>query len=179
MPTCYRCNVDRPLSDFIVKKSGRTYDMCSPCLSEILKRATADGRKKTRLPHTLTERICYLCRRQLPNDEFTRRSNGTYFSACKACNVNVFAHRRRARLLAVGGTFTTAEWEALLARHPICPHCKRRWEDIPLPPKRKNAVSRDHIIAVARGGPNIIENIQPLCYSCNSKKGPRDNVPSA
>ena len=172
---CYRCRRVRPLTDFIQKKNGRRYDMCSPCLSEILGRATADGRTKTRLPHTDIERICYLCRRTLPNAQFTRRSNGTYFSACKACNVNVFAHRRRARLISIGGTFSTAEWEALLAQHPICPHCHRRWEDIPLPPGRKTAVTRDHIVSIARGGRNTIENIQPLCYSCNSKKGDRDD----
>lgn len=172
LKTCYRCGTARPTTDFIQKRNGALYDMCSPCLSEILKGATR-GRRKTRLPHTATERVCYLCRRTLPNARFTRRTNGTYFSACKDCNVNVFAHRRRARLLAVGGSFTTAEWLALLAQHPVCPRCKRRWEDIPLPPGRKSPVSRDHIVAVSKGGPNSIGNIQPLCYSCNSKKGDR------
>jgi hypothetical protein len=173
--TCYRCHLDRPITDFIQKKNGRLYEMCSPCLSEILGRSTAEGGTKARLPHTDTKRVCYLCHRTLPNAQFTRRSNGRYFSACKACNVNVFAHRRRARLLAVGGTFTTAEWEALLAQHPTCPHCNRRWEDIPSLSGRKTAVTRDHIVSLARGGPNTIENIQPLCYSCNSKKGDRDD----
>jgi len=173
LQTCYRCRIDRPRTDFILKKNGRRYDMCSPCLSEILGAAAAEGRKRMRLPHTEAARVCYLCRRTLPNASFTRRSNGTYFSACKDCNKNVFAHRRRARLLAVGGTFTTAEWEALLALHPVCPMCQRRWEDIPLLPGRKSPVTRDHIVALAKLGANVIANIQPLCYSCNSKKGHR------
>ncbi len=168
---CYRCQHDRPIAAFIVKSNGKLYDMCSSCLSEILAGATTDGRKKTRLPHTRTHRICYLCRRELPNGGFTRRSTGTYFSACKDCNKNVFAHRRRARLLAVGGTFTTTEWLGLLGKHPVCPTCKRRWEEISLPPGRTSAVSRDHVVPISKGGPNAIGNIQPLCYSCNSKKG--------
>src|SRR5262249_6377607 len=149
---------------FIRKKNGALYEMCSPCLSEILAGPGA-VRKKARLSHTTVDRVCYLCGRRLPNAEFTRRSNGTYFSACKECNKNVFAHRRRAWLIAVGGSFTTAEWLELLARHPACPRCQRRWEDIPLPPGRKSVVSRDHIIAISKGGPNTIQNIQPLCFS--------------
>jgi 5-methylcytosine-specific restriction endonuclease McrA len=169
---CYRCRQERRRAEFIKKKNGTLYGMCSPCLSEILAGAGSD-RPKTRLPHTDIDRVCYLCRRRLPNREFTRRSNGTYFSACKDCNKNVFAHRRRARLLAVGGTFSTSEWLDLLRRYSACPRCGRRWEEIPLPTGRRSPISRDHIKPISKGGPNTIDNIQPLCYSCNSTKGNR------
>jgi hypothetical protein len=127
-------------------------------------------RKKHRLQHTLEARTCYLCRRLLAHAHFTRRANGTYFSACKDCNTNVFAHRRRARVLGAPGSFTTAEWTLLLAKHPRCPDCGRRWEDIPLPRGWKSAATRDHIVPLSRGGGNDITNIRPLCYSCNSRK---------
>jgi 5-methylcytosine-specific restriction endonuclease McrA len=168
---CYRCRVERPLSDFIEKKNGETYDMCSPCLSEILT-APRTG-KKARLPHTATERTCYMCRRVLPVHAFTRRSNGTYFSACKDCNANVFAHRRRARMAEAEGSFTTAEWEALRKRYTRCPGCGRRWDEIPIPPGWKSPITRDHVVPISKGGRNDISNLQPLCYSCNSKKGDR------
>ena len=169
---CYRCNRDQPLTDFIAKRNGQTYDMCSPCLSDILTNGGQRGTKQ-RLRHTATERICYLCRQTKPNDAFTKRSNGTYFSACKACNINVFAHRRRARMLAAEGSFTTEEWLAVLALHPCCPDCGRRWEDVPVPPNRKSVITRDHIKAISKGGTNDIGNIRPLCFSCNSRKGDR------
>lgn len=169
--TCYRCRTKRPLADFIAKSNGTTYDMCSPCLSEILRAGRSS--KRERLQHTATTRTCYLCRRILPSNQFTRRSNGTYFSACKDCNKNVFAHRRRARLAEAEGSFTTAEWLALLGRFDACPNCRRSWNDIPAPPGRTSVATRDHIVPISKGGRNSIENLQPLCYSCNSKKGDR------
>ncbi len=127
---------------------------------------------RVRLIHTATHRTCYLCRRVQPVDQFTRRTNGTYFSACKECNRNVFAQRRRSRIAGGGGSFSTAQWTALLARYDHCPGCGRRWEDIP-PTPGGFVVTRDHIVPVSRGGSSDIENIRPLCYSCNSRKGPR------
>jgi len=109
---CYRCGLEKSDDAFTQRVDERHYRMCRACVSEILTVRT--GSKKTRLPHTKTHRICYLCRRTLPNDRFTRRSNGTHFSACKDCNRHVFAQRRRARLNAAGGSYTLAEWQALL-----------------------------------------------------------------
>lgn len=166
---CYRCATAKPLEAFIARSDGRIYEMCRTCLSEVLTRRPPNTR--TRLAHGVNERTCYLCLRVLPNAQFTQRSTGTYFSACKDCNRLVFAQRRRARKVAAGGEFTTAEWNALVARHPACPMCRRVWSEIPSNPSGGSVITADHVVPLARGGTNDIDNIQPLCYSCNSKKG--------
>jgi 5-methylcytosine-specific restriction endonuclease McrA len=168
--TCYRCGESKPDSAFITRVDDRHYRMCRACVSEILLARTTTG-KRGRLPHTATHRVCYLCDRTLPTGQFTRRSNGTYFSACKECNRHVFAARRRARLVAVGGEYTAAEWNALVAQYDRCPGCRRPWAEIPARPGGGSVITVDHIVAIAKGGPNSIANLQPLCYSCNSRKG--------
>jgi len=129
--------------------------------------------KKRRHYHSATKRTCYKCLRLLPVDRFTRRSNGTYFSACKECNVHVFGQNRRARERAAEGSYTTAEFKALSKQYDACPDCRRPWQDIPLRPGQRYPQTADHIVALSRGGTNWISNIRPLCFSCNSRKGDR------
>ncbi len=166
---CYRCGTRKPLDAFTCRIDERYYNMCRVCVSEVLLQGQRG--KKERLHHTKTMRTCYLCRRFLPVDRFTQRSNGTYFSACKDCNRHVFAQRRRARLQGADGTYTRDQWEALVQHYPHCPMCKRLWNDIPTLTSGASVITVDHIMPLSKGGSNHIENLQPLCYSCNSKKG--------
>lgn len=70
---------------------------------------------------------------------------------------------RRERIKMYGGSHSTGEWENLKAQYDwTCPSCKRKEPEIKL--------TRDHVIAVSRGGSDNIENIQPLCNPCNAQK---------
>ena len=70
---------------------------------------------------------------------------------------------RRARILNAGGKFTAAQWKALKEKYEYtCLRCERREPEIKLTP--------DHVLPLSKGGRNDIENIQPLCISCNASK---------
>jgi len=79
----------------------------------------------------------------------------------------VLQQNREARKRENGGFHTLGEWETLKAQYNwTCPGCGRSEPEIKL--------TEDHIIPVTKSGSNNIENIQPLCGSCNSKK--RDKI---
>lgn len=61
------------------------------------------------------------------------------------------------------GRHTKSEWAAVKeAVGVICPRCERVTHHF----------YKDHIIPIYDGGSDGLDNIQPLCASCNSQKGP-------
>lgn len=70
---------------------------------------------------------------------------------------------RQLRKKGVGGAHTVGEWEALKAHYDHkCLCCGKQEPEIEL--------TRDHVIAITKGGTDDIENIQPLCRGCNAAK---------
>lgn len=81
---------------------------------------------------------------------------------CKSHPENI-AHlkaRRYAIKKGADGSHTLIEWEDLKNEYGgLCAICGER-----------KKLTKDHIIPLSKGGSDYIENIQPLCKNCNSKK---------
>lgn len=96
----------------------------------------------------------YIAKRKAYNHKYTRlhpEKSAQYFN------------NRRARLQQANGSFTSKEWKKLCKHYNYTCLCCRRQE-----PEIKLTV--DHVVPLSKGGANSIENIQPLCQSCNSSK---------
>lgn len=74
------------------------------------------------------------------------------------------SRRRNARKRGADGSHTLVEWNYLKEKYNYtCLCCGKKEPEIKL--------TEDHIVPLFVGGSDYIDNIQPLCVSCNAKKG--------
>lgn len=169
--TCTHCKRTLPLEQFPIKSTttGQRRAVCREChnaKNAAFKRENAEQTKASRLDYYQRNREEVLERLRRYREEHPEADRATH-SKWKANNksaVNAATHRRRSKIKGNGGDgWTAAQWEALKAEYDYaCLMCGRQEPDIQL--------HADHIVPVQYGGTNDIDNIQPLCKSCNSRK---------
>ncbi len=165
---CRRCGFEKPYSEFGRSKQNKDglLSYCRQCHAaktlewkrkniEAHRAITKKGRQKNKQTIRESQKRC-----RLENPERYR----TYYSAYQKENARRYAdhsnirfHQQRGN----GGSHTQEEWRQLCEQFDNrCACCGR-----------KTRLTKDHIIPVTQGGTSDIDNLQPLCQSCNSCKG--------
>ena len=94
------------------------------------------------------------------NNSARDKENRANWAKANPMKIAEMWHNRRSRLKFNGGTYTEKEWISLCTYYDF--HC--------LSCLKKKPLTVDHVIPLSKGGVNVIENIQPLCKNCNSRK---------
>ncbi|WP_164494826.1 HNH endonuclease [Streptomyces sp. ADI96-15] len=142
--------------------SGR----CKPCLNEVQRERYGQnpeaGRERQRQWYAAnTGRALAVGRRHYEeNRGYYAEKSTAWVKANPEANRARRARYRARKAAAPGGGVSLAEWIALRDSYGCCLKCLRT--DVPLEP--------DHVVPLVHGGRDHIDNIQPLCRSCNSSK---------
>lgn len=133
----------------------------------------------------ITEKYCNKCGKIKSIDQFFRGKGckDDYRPECKLCykasylplvkerkpaagrlTQTIFTHSNRARINGNNGKIIYQEWRDLKEKYNnACLCCGRRAPEV--------EITLDHVLPLSMGGSNTIDNAQPLCLSCNSRKG--------
>lgn len=168
--TCVDCNKTKTLNNFWKDKriTDGTKGYCINC-----------GKKRNDAYHEkFPERIKFMNKRYYDNNkekenaksrEWNNANKARVLENLRVWHANnpeknaMYHNKRRARKANNGGSYTSAEWNELCEiAGSICLCCGK--------PNEESKLTADHIIPVARGGTSYIDNMQPLCNSCNCKK---------
>lgn len=183
---CKHCNQIKPLSEFSLMSrapDGHQY-RCKDCFlvygrkyvtdPEKRKLVNAHGRKHDSKPHRRAKSLKYLrekvygkpIKQVYVENERIKNHADPIRLARLARNGLKSGVKRRAREMAVEGSFTYEEWVALCEEYDYrCLSCGKQ--------KPIQELHRDHVIPLARPElhpTNYISNIQPLCERCNLSK---------
>lgn len=173
---CPRCGETKPLEDFYRDRSSRDgrYSRCKTCfLPEarermreyanrpgVRERANARSRARYRTDGAHRERLAEQNRKWVLANWEKRLAVSRAWMRRNREKVNAQTQRQRARRRASEGSYSTAEWDALRAQYQHrCLACGEQ-----------RLLTPDHIVPISKGGTSYIENIQPLCLSCNHRK---------
>lgn len=177
---CSICKQEKTIDCFSPSKSKympNGYPYCKSCgniMSGEYKKRNADKvKQKNKLRYATTGRVYAIAWRE-KNKEKIRQQKHVYYLINKAKinkRNNAYNKTEKGRHIQrlkqyyrnqgkKNGYHTLQEWQLIVKKfNSRCAMCGE-----------EKKLTRDHIIPLSKGGSNNIDNIQPLCQSCNSRK---------
>ncbi len=178
---CAKCKQEKPIGDFYRNKNGIVRYKCKRCVTEYNlewkknnreKANSQPWRKSEKYKARKREERRVFCKRhpekireqkkdyREKHPEKNREKRKAYREKYPE-KIKAQKQRRRALKMSAPGSFTGAEWLELKKKfNNLCARCGQ-----------EKPLTVDHVIPLVAGGSNSIDNIQPLCLSCNSAKG--------
>lgn len=175
---CKKCGVEKDIKEFSKGKRGKLSYACKSCTSkydkERYKKKSSEIKEKSKKwrqenkeryrkslqdwhakhPNYYTEYYY--------SEHLTQKRKTEEYKTSKRIHTRINESKRRAIRRGCGGSISKVEWENLVKKYNYtCLRCGRN--DVKL--------TLDHVVPLVMGGKHLIENAQPLCKSCNSKKG--------
>lgn len=175
MLQCNQCHIEYPLSEF---KNGQAANpllrnACKMCADNILSQIAAENEKGgLQLSRGWTEQS-----QALLAEQRKIRVSGITPSRKVSGQTSAESNRQQYLRRKHAGDYTDREWhDVLRAYNYICPRCGvemfYRGNRT-----RPTGFTPDHVLPISKGGTNTINNIQPLCYTCNCfKKQARETI---
>lgn len=194
---CNECGIIKPLSEFRYRADRDCYEYtCRNCTAKRKRRYAIENRDKVRIHKArwykkrLKEDPNYFHKHYMKNREASQKRRRQYYEKHKD-GLRAYARqyyaehrqeiiayqkkynaenpdkvrarriRRRSRESGSGGSYTAKEWQALCDKYGNrCLCCESSDEPLTV----------DHIVPISKGGSSDIDNLQPLCKSCNCSK---------
>lgn len=182
MKICSTCDEEKDISSFTTKASTEDglNTQCKACVKEYSRKYYKKNQTKCleRNRSFLKLNPEYHSEYYVENKEEILKKNTTYnkknrdrintnagtWRKKNPNKVSSYLNKRRTRKQGNGGSYNVGEWQRLKEETGnICLCCGISGNEVTL--------TVDHVIPISRGGRNCVENLQPLCQSCNSSKG--------
>lgn len=143
------------------RKRWRSYKQCRKCVLYVRATMRTPKMRSWMRAYNKTAKRLEFFRKRMRTPKMRRACRVWSGTSKGRANSVVQSNRRRARLVNSEGSFTASQWSTL----------KRRYRHRCLCCGKRRKLTPDHVVPLVLGGDNRIENIQPLCGPCNSKKG--------
>lgn len=165
---CTKCNQLKFITEYHrnPKTKDGYYGQCKSCCAKYQKAyrrkhkaELSEAKRQYREEHR--EEVLAKKRAYTATHSAKENARSVWWQKLNPAKVIIRSKLRRVRERASGGELSRDEWVALCAKYDH--RCLACGKQKPLEP--------DHIVPVIHGGSGDVSNIQPLCRSCNAKKG--------